>query len=604
MLLVIGYLHRMKSDAIPEISHSSLFLNAVSNRLAASLPRARMLGMILGTCVSRLVDAEKNVMKFDDEDMKTKEAKWYQSLSDLKDEIGSIESLKKVTTSTGPNHNLPRTRADVKPMDKRRVATATDTATANPTKSSKVISIEEIEDSPSSDDDGLIPYEKPDEDPSDSDEDPTLINRSKPTAPVYISNLITQLRSDEPETLELALRTSPSLIRRKIGFGTEILENIDSLLSTLIGLQEKGGDLKEDDFHSLRLQSLIACFLALPDRVGLWLSTIFFEGDFSAAQRAVILTVIGLGARELAGFDDAQVAKHTPSLLDPNTSFPSKRLPNHLSAIYSSSPAATDFPSISSLADQISHSTIRPLALSAADSATGPNILKVRTFSSRLTKQQQKQPQKSGARKTTTTASPKTKTPHTLSTSLYNPLCTRLHLLLTYPNPQAYPHLSPPLLRLTLQTLTLLLSTLGPHNLHSQQSKSADLTRETLLLLITLHTLPPEISLDPAVLPATLQLFLTLMELNTAGGGDGKSAQTMAVAEERLVTEYGEWMAELVRWVGGLGDIVAEPPVQEEAKAGALLWTVLAAGIQVKWHEVGRKFQGRMLGLMGVENLE
>jgi hypothetical protein len=57
--------------------------------------------------------------------------------------------------------------------------------------------------------------------------------------------------------------------------------------------------------------------------------------------------------------------------------------------------------------------------------------------------------------------------------------------------------------------------------------------------------------------------------------------------------------AELVAWAGNLGNVVNVPDTGRED--GGLPWTVLLAGIQVKWHEVGRKFQGRMLGLVGAD---
>lgn len=575
----------MNSDAVTEMSHSSLFLNAVSNRLGASLPRARYLGMILGTCVSHLVDAEKSALKFDEEDMETAEAKWYHGLVNLKDEVGSIESLKALTHRSDSKETLSSQRHGP-PLSQR--STKATTAKRKMEQISRVISIQEVQDtSESEDEDGLVPYEKPDEDPSDSDDDPTLVNRSKPIAPVYITSLITQLRSDEPDTLQIALRAAPSLIRRKAGFGTEISENIDTLLSTLINLQGKGGELEEDEFHSLHLQSLIACFLALPDKVGHWLSSIYFEGDFSNSQRAVILTVIGLGARELAGFEDGQLSMQSPPQNQVESPFPSKRLPPNLAAIYSStSPSPSP---LTTVANQISYSTIQPLALSAADAATGPNILKVRTFSSRLTNP------KAHHQPPPNNNNPLPKSlPHTLSTTLYLPLCTRLALLTSSPLPLSTttPFLSPPSLSLTLQTLTLLLHTLGPS---SGAPHLHPCTHETLLLLTAIHTLPPDTSLDPLVLPAILQLLLTLLEVNVAAGG---------VAEERLVTEFGEGCAELVRWVGGLEGVgVARPGVEEggEEGRGGMPWTVLAAGIQVKWMEIGRKFQGRMLGLMGGE---
>src|SRR5262249_52732529 len=140
------------------------------------------------------------------------------------------------------------------------------------------------------------------EDPPDSDEDPTLINRSKPRAPVYIVDLVKALRMDDkPDVAELALKTAPGLIRRKAGFGTELAENIEDLALALISLRD---GVSEDTGHQLRLQSLVACLVALPKRMGPWLASMYIEGDFSLSERASLLTTIGLGARELAGYKD------------------------------------------------------------------------------------------------------------------------------------------------------------------------------------------------------------------------------------------------------------------------------------------------------------
>ena len=65
----------------------------------------------------------------------------------------------------------------------------------------------------------LMVYEKPDSDPEDDTDDPTAINRNKPTAPVYIRDLIAGLRDQENyDRHELALATAASLIRRKANF--------------------------------------------------------------------------------------------------------------------------------------------------------------------------------------------------------------------------------------------------------------------------------------------------------------------------------------------------------------------------------------------------
>jgi telomere length regulation protein len=558
ILLAVGYLHRMKSEMLTRLPRSSQYLHAVSNRLGASLPRARFLGMIVGTAVSRLVDAPDKAMKFDMEEMESDDARRFLGLVNIADKIGDVEDLKRYTTMTKP----ASTRSSKIPKQEMREAPKK--GPSNYT--SKIISIEEVEGDEKSDD-GLIPYQKPDDDPSDSDEDPTLINRSKPKAPVYISELVKALQAnDKPDTVELALKAAPGLIRRKTGFGTELSENINDLTTALINVQE--GMSKESTQH-LRLRSLIACLVAQPAKIGPWFASLYFEGDFSLAQRASLLTAIGLGARELAGHSD------DPDLTTDRqqSSFPSQRLPNNLAAIYAP---------VDNIARQLEHTTLQPMALAAADKLTGPDILKVRTFSSRLSVEK-KTAQRAKDRQTRIP-----KDLHKLlAESIYLPLCCRMSLLLSSrPNTNTTTLFEPHILRLFLQTLTIVLTTLGPHALQLYTA-----TRETLLLLTSLHMMA-KLSTDAVVLPALLQLLLSVLDLNVAAG---------AVSEERLVTEFGNMIGELVAWAGNLGNVVNVPEMGQGEMGMGMPWTVLVAGVQVKWHEVGRKFQGRMIGLAGAD---
>jgi telomere length regulation protein len=548
----------MKSEMLTRLSRSPQYLHAVSNRLGASLPRARFLGMIVGTGVSRLVDAPDKAMKFDMEEMESDDARRFLDLVNVADKIGDVEDLKRHTTVAKP----ASTKSSKIPKQEMRQAPKK--GLSNYT--SKIISIEEVEGDEESDD-GLVPYQKPDDDPSDSDEDPTLINRSKPKAPVYISELVKALQAnDKPDTVELALKAAPSLIRRKTGFGTELSENINDLISALINVQE---GMSKESTQQLRLRSLIACLVAQPAKIGPWFASMYFEGDFSLAQRASLLTTIGLGARELAGYSD------DPDLTADRqqSSFPSQRLPNSLAAIYAP---------MDNIARQLEHTTLQPMALAAADKLTGPDILKVRTFSSRLSVEK-KTAQKAKDRQTRIP-----KDLHKLlAESIYLPLCCRMSLLLSSrPNTNMTTLFEPNILRLFLQTLTIVLTTLGPHALQLYTA-----TRETLLLLTSLHMMV-KLSTDAVVLPALLQLLLSVLDLNIAGG---------AVSEEHLVTEFGSMIAELVAWAGNLGDIVNVPEMRQEEMGMGMPWTVLVAGVQVKWHEVGRKFQGRMIGLAGAD---
>lgn len=128
--------------------------------------------MIVGTGISELIEAPGKALKFDLEEMQSEEALWYLSLTKVHDEIGSpdsIEALKETTIRPRPTRSKPTQKPKAQLSHHQR---------------SKVVAIEEIEDSGEDEDDDLIPYEKPDDDAEDSDDDPTLIQRNKPTAPV------------------------------------------------------------------------------------------------------------------------------------------------------------------------------------------------------------------------------------------------------------------------------------------------------------------------------------------------------------------------------------------------------------------------------------
>jgi telomere length regulation protein len=165
------------------------------------------------------------------------------------------------------------------------------------------------------------------------------------------------------------------LIRRKTGFGTELAENTEELALVIVGLQEQS---KFPKFHEYRLQSIIALLISQPLKMGRWFTAMFFDGDLSQVQRSAVLTGLGLSARELAGNgeNDAKILG-LPTV--PNASFPSKKLPANLEALYSRSESP-----IASLTKKLAQTSLQPLAANAADAVSGPNALKVRTFSSRM----------------------------------------------------------------------------------------------------------------------------------------------------------------------------------------------------------------------------
>lgn len=117
-------------------------------------------------------------MKFDLEEMQSEEAHWYLNLTKVQDEAGSFDSIKALQ-KTRPSLQQPS--KDYHPRSKTKPS-----AKSSLPPTSKIVAIEEIDDSgeESDEDEDLIPYEKPDDDAEDEDEDPTLVQRNKPTAPV------------------------------------------------------------------------------------------------------------------------------------------------------------------------------------------------------------------------------------------------------------------------------------------------------------------------------------------------------------------------------------------------------------------------------------
>lgn len=159
-----------------KLGRSPVYLNAISNRLGASSSKSRLLGMIVGTAISNFVDSPDKRMKFSMEDMDTPEVQRYLTLVADPLGVGPVEGLKVERALT------------LYEETRRRVIRNSASASVRSTTSTHVTKIEAIEEINSEDekidDDDLPAYDKPDSDMEDEEEDPTLIQRDKPTAPV------------------------------------------------------------------------------------------------------------------------------------------------------------------------------------------------------------------------------------------------------------------------------------------------------------------------------------------------------------------------------------------------------------------------------------
>ncbi|KAK4447560.1 DNA replication checkpoint protein tel2 [Podospora aff. communis PSN243] len=555
LLLAAGYVHRKWPLKLSMLLKSSPWMNAISNRLGAPHLRARFLGMVVGEALSGLVDKDDKRLNFKMEETEQDEGKWYKELVQISDQVGAVEPLLK-PQSDAPAPKTSRPAAPVKPSSQPR---------------QQGFIIEELSDEDLSDDD-VAPYGKPDSDEEDSDEDATLVRRDKPKAPVYIRDLIRYLRDTENyDHLKLALATAPTLIRRKANFGKEVAEHAEELAGLLIGLQDK---YEIEDFDNLKLQGMIAIVVAQPESMGAWFSKTFFDGDYSVSQRASVLIVLGLSARELAGFEVSEYATAA--------SFPSKTLPERVERLFiDEQPSTERLPSSSlkalppnaldTMARSITANILAPLAATAADAATGPDVWKLSTFTSRLDESNPKVKIKSRAKPQIRTI--KNTTAQLLSTSFFSPLTARFQAAIHSSASRTRGIIFQPyLLALYIKTLALLLHAAGPSTLALPQ-----MTAELWGLLLNTGVRAQAVG-DLSVTQSLLFAFLALLDVN----------------EDRMrdvCQDLGKEVVETQEWVVGVfGGLRGGDGGEEEQVK------MLAAGVLVRLNEGMEKYRLLMVG--------
>lgn len=528
-------------------ARSSIHLNGMSNRIGASSPRARFLGIVVGMAISELIDKPDNRMKFELDDAEASEAKWYQRLTHVEDELGNLRDLEQAVRGQNKDNEAKITHGLASGQKKSKNLLPQKDLKGSNAKITEITGPRIIEIEDGSEDDDLVPYAKPDSDLEDDYDDPTMIQRNKPIAPVYIRDLIAGLRDNENyDRHQLALSTSASLIRRKANFGSEVSDHIEELASILVGLNDP---FELPNFPEMRQQALIAVLIAQPAQMGQWFARAFFSGDYSLTQRVAMLTTMGLGARELAGFKDDELGGSTSSQ---EYSFPSKMLPPKLHKIY-----VAEVTPVNSLAKRLEHTMIGPIALNAADKLSGPNALKVRTFSSRMEVEKKR----------------KKPIPNALAMivaqSFFFPLTGRWWTHMQASDPDSL-YTSPYLLPPYLQTLSILLHASGPSTLSLPQ-----MTSEFWDLLLAVRGAALA---DPTILSALLLAFLTLLDIN-------EDKQLLAQEQAKELLETQEWVRGVFERLGGGGE--------EDGKT-----RMLAAGVLVRCGEVVEKYQRMLVGDM------
>jgi telomere length regulation protein len=561
LLITAGYLHRRSPMALLMSVRSSGHMQGVSNRLDASNSRARWLGMVVGTALSSLVDKEGSKLSFGTEDMQTPEAKRYMDLVKIDDKASTLDDFSRLVADTDKKR-----RAKIhKPVSPRQIMPKIDgKPTYGPVRPPTKVQTEvegdkvaEISDADSDDDDGLTPYAKPDSDAEDSDEDATLVNRDKSRAPVYVRDLMTMLQdSEKHDRFTLGLKHAAPLIRRKTNFGREVTDHAEELARILCSLQDP---FDTDNFEELRLQALIAVVMSDPSAIAPWLSRQAFAGEFSIAQRCTMLTALGLSGRELAGLKEQD--NLNPNL--PDSSFPSKRLPPHLHAIYNPQSSISKTKTNSSIKRlDAAHSTLetallRPIALSAADTSTSHlNAVKARSFSSRMAVQRTKRKPAPN------------KLAQIFPEAFFYPLVNRFQQDVAAYGSASLWTITPFLLVTLLKTLALLFHAAGPATLGL-----LELSAEFWDLLLSLRVKAVG---HISVLGALLFGILTVLEANA------ENPQGVVQGLGRQLTETQQWADMVFERTGqSRMGMVQQEGQGEEAKVRSL-----AAAVLVKTGEV------------------
>ncbi|KAK2937429.1 TEL2, C-terminal domain superfamily [Fusarium oxysporum f. sp. vasinfectum] len=528
LLLAAGYVHRVSPMKLTLLMRVGTYMNTISNRIGSTQPRAQFLGLVVGESLSALIDDKKQRLDFKMEQTETEEAQQLKSLTKVSDRVGPIDPiLFDHAIETVPQKRKPSTPSEAlqKKAKQKKKPVVTE---AKP----KAI-IEEIDSS--EEDDDLAPYSK-DSDPEDSDDDATLVQRNKPKPPVYIRDLISYFRDSESYDKQLlALQTAPILIRRKANYGTEVSFHADELAGLLVGIQDK---FEIENFDDLRLHGMVALVVSQPKTMAPWFARTFFEGDYSLHQRTSILVTLGLSARELAGFEVSQYQSAA--------AFPSKRLPEKMEQLYigsgndsstlpSSQLKALPSTALENISQSLTSSFLAPLAAEAADANTGPDILKLQSFTARYKSKSSSKPRMRAIPNTTAAL---------LATSFFSPTHG------TFPG--------------------IVVHAAGPSTLSLPQ-----LTAELwdLLLGVRVHVFG-----DLGAMKGWLVAMASLLEVN------GGSMRRLCETQGREVMETREWVAMVFEKTRG-----EDGGEENEVK-------MLAAGVLIRLGEAIERYQALLMG--------
>ncbi|KAF9991168.1 telomere binding protein [Mortierella antarctica] len=313
LLLMIGY---FKAAHLLEMPVISAFNAGMSNWLDLDSFQRKRTSLVVAEEVSRAVDTIGASADFD-LDNTDPEIQFARSLVELRDgciplSLSVISEQEAAKAAGGMDDEIstgsaaPSTKDDQKQLLPDSDDEEDPDAIVDPyTQISAADS--DVESSEDEDDEDLRPYDMDYE--SDPDEDPEAVKRPKVVMPLYLRDLLTNLRAHEDrDKMVMGLQKAEELIRRKAG-SLELEEYAEDLADVFTLLQD---NFDTPNFFKLREGALVALVVTAPLPVVRVLTEQFYAKKNSQGQRLNILTAIGRGAQELSGYEPPSSAKQSP----------------------------------------------------------------------------------------------------------------------------------------------------------------------------------------------------------------------------------------------------------------------------------------------------
>lgn len=534
-------IQQLPLDFLRKISSSSLYLNAISNRLGSVSARPRLFGTLLAEHMSAMAPDPKvkplnfELNGFHDEE----QAFWKNTIAKIADrptkyDAGTWMVLNTSTPKTEvKDDNQTWMESPANLSSKRNNSVPRSHSTEN-RKSAKTTAMD------SDDEEDLESYPFPEDDAEDSDDDPTLAKKEKVKPPVYIKDLLEYLRSEDYEKQKLGVENAARLITQKAKFGQELEFYSQELASVLAGLKDT---YEIDGYNDKKLEALKSLVAACPSIVPQHLTALLFEGDFSLQQRLALLSGITLGARDLSSGKEDSV-------------FPGKRLPPALEKAFGIEQAREQDKSgslkpIDNLTAELQRGLLKNTTQQAEEVLGGPKVLRV---SRKLQKERE-------IGKPISTYNPYAKC---ASRNFIFPLTGQWHRSNGIRGMGSYSSI---LKAHFLKSLALLL-----HAAYPSAPDLADMTTELLEIALSQRA-----STEPIVQEGLLTITLVAIQIH-----DG----------EFLVAKWSRQIVELKTWLEGVWETIGDENVRS-----------MAAGVLYQLIEVTDKYQRRLIGqLSGLEN--